>query len=208
MRLADRFYLAAHHDVTGRPRLHARAMAYGLAAGLLAELLYARRILIDRGRLAVVDRTPPPDPLAHTVLDHLVTEAEHTGVRIWLDFLSHDAGERVGQRLWRQGLVRREESRRMWRTATVYVPADMNVAAWCWIKLATKIKRAEELTPEEVALAGLVVQTGLDAHVLAGAPRAARDYLHELTDAAWPPLRELLVQTGVAIGGGVLSSRT
>ncbi|MEV1289600.1 GPP34 family phosphoprotein [Micromonospora sp. NPDC049679] len=208
MRLADSFYLAAHHDVTGKPRLHHRAIAYGLAAAILAELLYAHRILIDRASVTVVDRTPPPDPLARTVLDLLIAEPQHTRVRVWLDFLSQDSREQVGQRLCRDGTLRREESRRMWRSAVVYVPVDMNVAAWSSIRLSTKITRGEELTAGDVALAGLIAQTGLDTHVLAGAPRAARDYLCQLTDHAWPPLRELLVQTGIAIGGGVLSNRT
>jgi hypothetical protein len=207
VRLADSFYLAAHHDVTGKPRLHQRAMAYGLGAALLAELLYAHRILVDRATVTVIDRTPHPDLLARTVLDLLIAEPEHTGVRVWLDFLSHNSCEIVAQRLCWDGTLRREESRRLWRSTVVYVPVDINVAAWTWIRLSTKVKRGEELTARDVALAGLIVQTGLDSHVLAGAPRAARDYLRQLTDDAWPPLRELLVHTGAAIGGGVLSNR-
>jgi transcriptional regulator with XRE-family HTH domain len=40
-RLADDLWLLAHHDVTGRPNLHARAAGLGLAGGLLAELVLA-----------------------------------------------------------------------------------------------------------------------------------------------------------------------
>jgi hypothetical protein len=37
--VADDLWLLAHHEVTGRPYLHARQLGLGLAGGLLAELM-------------------------------------------------------------------------------------------------------------------------------------------------------------------------
>ncbi len=45
--LADEFYLSAHRDYDGRPRLNTSALTLGLAGALLAELAMHRRIRID-----------------------------------------------------------------------------------------------------------------------------------------------------------------
>jgi hypothetical protein len=50
---ADDLYVLAHHDVTGRPFLQARALGIGLAGALLAELVLAGAIRVPDGRVAL-----------------------------------------------------------------------------------------------------------------------------------------------------------
>lgn len=129
--LADDFYRLAHHDVTGKPRLHTRAVGIGCAAALLTELVNTRHINVADNRVAVVGQHPPADSLAHVVLDQLIAEAgrEHS-VRTWLAFLAGQAAEQVANRLLRAGHVRMEAARRLGRqTGVLYVPVDMNLAA-------------------------------------------------------------------------------
>jgi hypothetical protein len=206
--VASGFYMLAHDDRTGRPRLHRRAVELGLAAGLLAELLYDNRITIGAGEVRVVDRAPPADVLAHAVLAQLMAEPQHVRVRTWLDFLSMGASEAVAERLLLTGYVRKETSRKLFRSATVYVPMDMNTFALSLARLSELLRRQEPMGYVDTCLAGLSVATGLDTFVLDGASREVRRYLRYVVDHVWPPLHELLVHTGAAVGGSVLSHRT
>jgi hypothetical protein len=206
--VAGDFYLLAHDDRTGRPRLHRRAVDLGLAAALLAELLYLRRITVGGGEVHVVDRTPPADALAHGVLEQLVAEPQHVRIRIWLDFLSMTASEQVAGRLLVARQVRRETTRRLLRTVTTYVPVDMNAAALPWARLSRLLSRGEPLSYLDTCLAGLTTATGLDTLILDGAPRAVHVYVRSVVTSTWPPLRELIAQTAAAVGGSVLSHRT
>jgi hypothetical protein len=207
VRLADRFYFAAHDDGTGRPRAHPRALRYGLAAALIAELLHDGGITIERGHITLIEATTN-DALSTIVLHQMRVEPQHTAVPVWLGFLAHDAPEQVARRLYRDGTVRREPYRRVIRSGSRYVPLDVNVAAWSWLDLVMKLDRGERLDPPDVALAGLVVTTGLDGYVLADVPPAIREGLRHLIDNAPPPLCELLAHTGSAIAAGVLAYRS
>jgi hypothetical protein len=209
MQLADDFWRLAHNDVSGKPHLNGRAAGLGLAAALLAELMWAGKIDARDGQLWVLDKTPPADVLAHTVLEQLVAQPQHTTVRIWLDFLSHDAAEQVAQRLWRAGHVRREASRRLLRPNGVrWVPVDWNTAHWPAARLSTQLRDRKPMNHADAFLAGLVTATGLDEDLLQGAPAASREYLRHLIATAAPPLHELLVHTHAAVGESVLSYRT
>lgn len=110
--LADDFFRLAHDDTSGELRVHARAAAWGLAAALLGELLYAGRIRIADGLVYVAHRVvPPADAIAHGIFAQIVAERTRHTVRTWLTFLSEDAHEQVAARLVRAGHVRRKASR-------------------------------------------------------------------------------------------------
>ncbi len=206
--LADEFFLMGHDDQSGRPRLHHAAITHGLAAALLGELAFAGRLTFDRGHVQVLDRRPPGDPLQHLVLDRLVAESRHTTTRTWLAYLAVDSYEQVARRLWQVGKVESQQHRRLWRTTTVHVPTDMNVAAWSWARLSTRLRQYEELSPFDLALAGIAVSCRLDQFILDGAPYAVGAYLRRLLAAGPQPMRELLADLDTAIGHAVLTHRT
>lgn len=206
MLLSDDLFLIAHDDTTGRPRLHARAVELGLAGALLAELVLYGRVTVHDGRLVVVDRRPPGDPLAHTVLDQLISEPQYRAVRIWLAFLAGQAVDAVGQRLERAGRVTRVNRR--WHRSTRYVPVDMSSAAWPGHRLRLFLTRGEPLSLTDALLAGLVSATGLTSQVLWDAPASSHQYLANLVASLPPALRELTGQLEAAVGDAVLSHRT
>ncbi|MBC8991536.1 GOLPH3/VPS74 family protein [Micromonospora chalcea] len=206
--LADEFFLIAHDDQSGRPRLHHTAITHGLAAALLGELAFAGRLTFDRGHVQILDRRPPGDPLQHLVLDRLVAESRYTATRTWLAYLAADSYEQVARRLWQVGKVEPQQHRRLWRTTTVHVPTDMNVAAWSWARLSTKLRQYEELSPFDLALAGIAASCRLDQFILDGAPYAVGAHLRRLLAAAPKPLHELRADLDTAIGNAVLSHRT
>jgi len=208
--LADDFYRLSHHDGTGKPRLHARAIELGCAAAILAELVSSRHIGVQDDQVTVLDRRPPADSLMHLILDQLIAEAArgHT-VRTWLAFLGQQAPEQIAQRLLRAGHVRMEAQRKLGRQVGVlYVPVDVNVAAWPWAMLSQHLRRHEPLEYEPLCLAGLALASGLHTFVLDGAPDETFDYLNRAVRNLWTPMRALLFHTQAAIGEAVLAHRT
>ncbi|MEV7228803.1 GPP34 family phosphoprotein [Polymorphospora sp. NPDC051019] len=207
MLLADEFFLIVHDDATGKPRLNPGATGIGLAAALLGELLLFGRITVESGELTIVDRRPPPDALAHTVLDQLAGEAQHRQIRLWIDFLRHGAAGSVGERLARSGVVRRHEFRRLLRTTTAYLPVDINAAAWPATRLRALVDRGEAADQADLALLGLVGATNLTREVLWHGRSEAQRLVDRLLTDLTPPLRELVAHTEAAVGAAVLSHR-
>ncbi|TCB96502.1 GPP34 family phosphoprotein [Micromonospora zingiberis] len=208
IRLADEFFYLAHDDQTGRPRLFEFATAHGLAAALLVELYQEGRITFEGRHLWVTNALPPKDWLQHLVLDRLAAEPRHTATRTWLAFLGTTAYEQVATRMWQLGLLRPEQVGRLWRQRVVYVPTDMNTAAWSWARLSFQLRNYQPLNAFDVALAGLASHTGLDPVLLDGTPLAIRASLRQQVERAHPPLRDLLADLGAVVGGAVLSHRT
>ncbi|MEU0155853.1 hypothetical protein [Micromonospora fulviviridis] len=64
------------------------------------------------------------------------------------------------------------------------MPTDINVAAWSWARLSTKLRRYEQLEPFDLALAGICQSCRLDQFILDGAPYAAGAHLRTLLQAA------------------------
>ena len=208
--LADDFYRLSHHDATGKPRLHPRAIELGCAAAILAELISSRHIGIETEQIQVLDRRPPADSLMHVILDQLMAEVAraHT-VRTWLAFLGQQAPEQIAQRLLRAGHVRLQAQRRLGRqVGLLYVPVDMNTAYAPCASLSYRLRRHEPLEYESLCLAGLALASGLDTFILDGAPAETFEYLNHAVRTLWPPMRALLFHTHAAIGGAVLAHRT
>ncbi|MFE9691721.1 GPP34 family phosphoprotein [Micromonospora sp. NPDC005806] len=204
MLIADEFFLIAHNDSRGKAKLHPAATALGLAAGLLGELLLFGRITIASGMLTVLDRRPPADALAHTVLDQLIGEPQHRAVRIWLSFLAQTGVTSVGERLARAGVLRRQENRRLLRTSLSYVPVDVNTTAWPAARLSTLLERPEPIVVPDSLLLGLIAATGLTREVLWNAGPQAHHQLSVLIPALPAPLKELVAHTEAAVGAAVL----
>jgi hypothetical protein len=208
--LADDFFRLSHNDVTGHPRLTAKATGLGLAAALLADLILAQRLTVHDEHLHVSDRTPPADALSHTILDQVVAEPHPLPVRTWLDYLSLTAVEQVAHRLHLHRQVRPEKTRRhlVGRITVVWVPTDMNIAAWPWARLSTQLGRTELLSDRDAFLACLAVATGLDRFLLERAPSAAHDYVRQLMTSIHPVARSLICHTQAAVGDSVMAYRS
>ncbi|MGC5053001.1 GOLPH3/VPS74 family protein [Micromonospora sp. DT48] len=204
MLTADEFFLIAHNDNRGKAKLHPAATGLGLAGGLLGELVLYGHVTVTAGQVAVIDRRPPADALAHTVLDQLVGEAQHQSVRTWLSFLAQTAVTSVGERLCRAGVLRRQETRRLLRTVVTYQPIDLNVVAWPATRLRALLERAEPPTVPDALLLGLVTAAGLTREVLWSAGPRAHHRLNLIIPALPDPLKELVAHTEAAVGAAVL----
>ncbi len=203
--LADDFFLVALDDRTCRLGLHPSAMGVGLAGALLGELMLWGNITIDAGRLAVVNRQPPWDVLAHSVLERLASE-QHD-LHVWLAFLAQTAVDEVAARLAQRQFITRHESRGWRRTTVTFVPTDINTVAWRPVRLETALTRREPMNPPDRLLAGLVWATDLAQRVLWNADSGAFRYLQAVVAEADPPIRELVTQVQAQVGNAILSHR-
>nr|WP_205807711.1 GPP34 family phosphoprotein [Micromonospora sp. HNM0581] len=207
VRLADEFFYLAHDDQTGRSRLFDSATAHGLAAALLGELYREGRVTFEGRHVRVINTVPPKDWLQHLVLDRLVAEPRHAATRTWLAFLATTAYDQVATRMWQLGLLQQQQVGRL-RRKRIYVPTDVNTAAWSWARLSYQLRNYQPLNAFDVALAGLALHTQLDPILLDGTPLAVRAFLRHQVDQAPPPLRNLLADLGAVVGNAVLSHRT
>jgi hypothetical protein len=208
--LADEYYLTAHRDYDGRPRLNSSALALGLAGALLIELALHRKLRINTQQLELVvanSDTPPPDATAHTVLDQLVAEPEIKSISTWLQFLSQSAPQRVAERLVRAGMVRPQQSGPPWRRSVLYPPFDANEAILPAIRIKGVASRREPVTLSDALLAGLAGATGLDGFVLQDLDSDGRQFLREVLAQLPKPLLCLLAETKASVGAAVLSRR-
>ncbi|WP_345638685.1 GOLPH3/VPS74 family protein [Rugosimonospora acidiphila] len=205
--LADDFWLIAHHDSTGRPRLGPVALQLGAAGALLGELVLSKRIVVAGGQVRVVAPAVPSDAVACRIVDQLLTEPEHE-LRTWLRHLSHDADRTVAARLVRAGLVVKGGDRRLFRTAAAYRPVDSSYAFWRSVRLKHLLADGRGQPDwSDVLLAGLIHAAGLFRAVLWEDAPAATVHLRSCLARADPSVRELIAQVGTLVGDAVLAAR-
>ncbi|HMH91658.1 MAG TPA: GPP34 family phosphoprotein [Streptosporangiaceae bacterium] len=207
-RLADELYLAAHDDVTGKPRLHPRAVALGIAAALLAELMLGGQLTpAPDGTLAAAPDVPAPaDALAGQVLAQVAAEQEPLGTRDWLAFLSQTAAADVAGRLAQAGYLEPVPGR--WpRSRDRWVPADQSKAFAAVVRARSALDPARPLTVPAAALAALADAAGLRPLLLQYAPAAARQP-GELTAVLPLGMRDLIAHARAAADSALLAGRT
>ncbi len=206
-RLADEFFLMAHDEVTGKPRLAERIAGLGLAAALLGELAAESRIELRQGTVAVIDSAPCDDALAGRVLEYLKQEEHPT--RTWLAFFGQSAHGEVGRRLADAGLLVRESKKRPWQSGR-WVPVSPSVASRPTALLCTQLIRGQDLDERSAVLLGLLRATGLDQPVLWEVRHTAPEALRRVGEARaalGPSLAELVTQTEAAVGSAIASHR-
>jgi Golgi phosphoprotein 3 (GPP34) len=206
--LADEFFLLAHDDASGKPRLHPRVVGIGLASALLGELVLFGRVRIQGPDLVVVDGRPVDDELTDRVLT-VIAGRRPRPVSTWLAALADTAPAEVAARLAADGVVNRVSSRWPGR-GDRWVPADMSTAAWPAARLRMLLTHAEahaEAPPvPDVALAGLALSCGLSSYLLWDTGPEVRDHLGRLLSGLGP-VRDLLAYTEAAVGDAVMSRR-
>ncbi|GII23337.1 GOLPH3/VPS74 family protein [Planosporangium mesophilum] len=211
LRLADDFWLIAHHDRSGRPRLNPLALGLGLAGALLGELATTGHLTIHDRHVHVTDDTPPADATSHGILEQIATKSRAHPVPVWLKFLAGSATETVTTRLVRAGLVQREQQRRrLGRINVVHRPTDRNQACWRSVRLRHALAGRYGGTPwDDMFLAGLADATGLLPKVLGDDHPAGRAYVARWLPRSDPPaLYELAIAVETLVGDAVLGART
>jgi len=208
--LADDLFLTAHDTVRGKSLLTPATLGLGLAAALIGELVFWRRLDLIDGKLALIDDRPTGDPATTAVLDQLLREGHHRAVRDWISFLATGvATDLVERRLSRAGLVQRQEKRSLLGGPKVsFVPSDSMVAGWPATRIRTFIGRNELLDIPDLVLAGLILATGLDQHVFLTLDARGRGQLFDQFRRRLPAmLQELVAHAEASVGDAVMARR-
>lgn len=207
--LADEFFLIAHRDYDGRPRLNSSALTMGLSGALLIELALHRRIRINPQQLELIvaNPDPPPDATAHAVLDYLVAEPEIMSIATWLKFLGQTSTQRVADRLTRSGMVRPQSSGPPWRRTMLHPPLDANEAILPAVRIRGVAMRRQPVELSDALLTGLAAATGLDTYLLQDLDADGRQFLREVIQQLPRPLMCLVAETKAAVGAAVLARR-
>ncbi|MEU4693681.1 GPP34 family phosphoprotein [Actinoplanes sp. NPDC023714] len=164
---ADDFYLAAHDGIGGRTLIADRVLGVGLAAGLLGELMFWRRIQsVSETAFQVVDPQPTGDQAASAVLGRLAGTAGPHDLRQWIPHLAAGpATELIEHRLLAAGVLRRETKRRLLGTNTSLVFDDPRSTGQPAVRIRTRLSYNQPLDTVDLMLAGLFLATGLDEMV-------------------------------------------
>ena len=209
LRLADDLYLITHDDRSGRSRLPARVLAFGLAGALLAELAVGDHVVVEDGVVVLGPaESAPRDVLAHEALDQV--RSETLSVHDWIVFFGRGATARVAARLGRAGALTQRASALPLRPVR-WVPTDPNSALMPQVNLVTRLVRGQPLDTHYAALGGLVEAVGLGAHervLWEVHDRADRVAVLECAVAGLSPsLRELIAQVERAVAGAYVTHR-
>lgn len=209
-RLADDFFLMVHDDLSGRPRLSERLLGLGLAGALLGELAIVRAIGVEDGDVTVTAWEPPQFTLLGDVFREIEAE-QRRPVRDWLDYLGHQATDRVARRLEAEGLVYLKPPRiKLPGRAGQWTPVDANTAKWPAIDVKLQIHN-NKADAHTLMLFGLTRATGLNNDSLwevryrLDDPAVLEETLEPLGQS--PPLLDLLAHTEAAVGSAVTSQR-
>lgn len=208
--IADDFFFVAHDDWPHKLRLHRDVARLGLGAAVVAELLMAQYVDIRHDALIALVAGRPADQVAARLMTRLSDELGAVPVRDWLAYLA-DAGQpdgdiydQVGRRMV---LAKKVEAERtgLLRRSIRYVPMDINAAAWPWARLSQQLERGTQLDDADTVLGGLLLATGLHAHVLIGDVGPLESRLRRNIAAAPVAVRELLRHTETAVGAAVIT---
>lgn len=207
--IADDFYLMALDERTGKPRLHTHAMALGLSAALLCELVLADFVVVRGDRLEALPQAAPViDPVHTKMIQHVIAEPQHS-ISVWLSFFAQTATDAVADRLLAAGSLSVETSRGLLRSKPVYVPVDLVEVSWRSLRMVRIIGHRDVQTWDDLALVGLLCATGLINAVIVNAAtdlqRDIRAIVAGLVEE--PSLHTLIVQVEALIAANVLGQR-
>jgi Golgi phosphoprotein 3 (GPP34) len=162
-RLSDEFFLIGHDEFTGKPAINSELIACGLAAALLAELMMAGRLGMNDGRVTLLDKAPVGEAVSDQVLELVGQQRKEHTVRTWTEHLGEPAYELVARRLVDEGVIRREQGRRMLgRGADRFPPVDLYQAARARLWLRHMITHPLEMDLQRAISAGLVTAVGVE----------------------------------------------
>ena len=204
--LANDFFWLAHDHRTGRPRLRPRALAVGLAAALLGEVVVAGAIELRGGRFMVRDEVPPPEMLAQRIYAEVLADARRSP-RTWVEALSPTAESWVADRLHRDGQLRvawrRRLSSRFAGGRGARRPRDPVAAAAVSRRLMSELDDARPVSVSDTLLIGLAHATDLFLALPEGLSTQRDRRVDQLVAGLPEDLRQLVALCEAGVGGHV-----
>lgn len=173
--LGEEIMLLSLDDTTGAAKGETAAR-WGVAAGMLLELVMAGRATVKGGRVEVFDPSPTGDPLLDGRLDRLARWVHGTSSsRKVADWLTRDharGSQDVVESLCARGLVTEEKHRALGVfPVRRYPEADGTVERELRDRLSAVVLHGAEPDARTTALVALVHATGLHPQAFPGLPK-------------------------------------
>ncbi|MGW3329431.1 GOLPH3/VPS74 family protein [Streptomyces rubiginosohelvolus] len=188
--LGEEIMLLSLDDETGAAKGETAAR-WGVAAGMLLELVMAGRVTVRGGRVEVFDPTPTGDALLDGRLDRLtrwVHEASSSRkVVAWLTRDHAKGSQDVVDSLVARGLVTEEKHRALGVfPVRRYPEADGTVERELRARLAAAVLEGAESDARTSALVALVHATGMHRQAFPGLPKKQVDpRMAEIAEGHW-----------------------
>lgn len=172
--LADELLLLAYNDL-GRSDVGQPALDYGLAGGLLIELILAERIAIrDDGRIAVTNPAPVGEPRLDEALARIVGDRPRKP-KDWVVKLSGGLRDKTLEAVIAAGILRRERETVLWVFRRTNFPSpdgrEPVVETQVRQRLTAAVASAGPVEPRTAALCALVRAVQLEKQVFATMPK-------------------------------------
>ncbi|SES49301.1 GPP34 family phosphoprotein [Actinokineospora terrae] len=195
--LADEFFLAGLDDMTGEQRLEPQALAAGLAAAVLGELVLTRHMVVEAGALRVAD-VAVADGLQEKVRLWVRKDRSVVLARDWIMVLvGRDIATLVRHRMLAAGKVVRTSRKRLLRKPLeLYVPPSLSTAAAAGVRIAGNLSVPRPLSTPDLLLAGLLRATGRDREILSHCEPGVHEELdRQLRENLCPSAAQLVDHT-------------
>ncbi|MFD4590871.1 GOLPH3/VPS74 family protein [Streptomyces rubiginosohelvolus] len=188
--LGEEIMLLSLDDETGAAKGETAAR-WGVAAGMLLELVMAGRVTVRGGRVEVFDPTPTGDALLDGRLDRLTRWVHETSssrkVVAWLTRDHAKGSQDVVDSLVARGLVTEEKHRALGVfPVRRYPEADGTVERELRAWLAAAVLEGAEPDARTSALVALVHATGMHPQAFPGLPKKQVDpRMAEIAEGHW-----------------------
>ncbi|WP_097873711.1 GPP34 family phosphoprotein [Streptomyces sp. ms184] len=188
--LGEEIMLLSLDDESGAAKGETAAR-WGVAAGMLLELVMAGRVTVRGGRVEVFDPTPTGDALLDGRLDRLTRWVHETSssrkVVAWLTRDHAKGSQDVVDSLVARGLVTEEKHRALGVfPVRRYPEADGTVERELRARLAAAVLEGAEPDARTSALIALVHATGMHPQAFPGLPKKQVDpRMAEIAEGHW-----------------------
>jgi hypothetical protein len=185
--LAEDLYLLTCDEATGRPRIPAHHLDLGLGGALLLDLALLGRVAMVDDHVAVVDRSPPSDPLLDKALRAIAGDARAHEPEHWVRHLAHGARAAVEGRLVAAGVLATDDHRVLGVIPVHHThQVDHRIESDLERRLYDAVVMAHPAAPEIAALVSLALAVGLERHLFPRSDRrAVRRRMAEIARGDW-----------------------
>lgn len=166
--LAEKLFLLSIDDVKGTVAVGIYGeLYYGLAGGLLADLVLQGKLVTEEDTITVSDKSPTGDDLLDETLEKIASAKKPHRTSHWISVLpSKNLPARIAERLVVKDILRMEEKRYLWVIPfQAYPQQDASAKYWLKQHLRAVVLANEKADPRDVALLSLLKACSLSKMV-------------------------------------------
>lgn len=169
--LYEEVLLLAMHDEKGT--IQSSHFSYAVAGAIVCDLFLSRRLQLEEGRkakmLVIADPAPVGVDLLDECLDRVRSAKRRARMSTWVERFAQTSNlkHRAAERLYRRGILRREEDRVLWVFPRVIYPTDRPEPERSLVQaLRNAVIEEGDVHPRLATLLALTHHAGILPHVL------------------------------------------